>query len=161
MSNERVFLALGSNVGDRLQNLVKALQYLKKKVAITQCSSVYTSQPMYILKQPEFYNMAIEVVTELSPEELLHFCKEIEQTVGRVQRQRNGPREIDVDILFYGNREVSQPNLQIPHPRIAERPFVVVPLVEIAPEYQHLVEDLGEFEPLIKSVSAGKLQTLL
>ncbi len=161
MSNERVFLALGSNVGDRLGNIVSALRLLQRQVVITKLSAVYTSQPMYVLEQPEFYNMVIEVTTDLLPEELLQFCKEIEQSVGRVKRQRNGPREIDVDILFYGERVVSQTDLVVPHPRIAERPFVVVPLVEIAPAHQRLLTNLGRFEPLLKSISAEKLQALL
>lgn len=161
MSNERVFLALGSNVGDRLGNIVSALRLLQRQVVITKLSAVYTSQPMYVLEQPEFYNMVIEVTTDLLPEELLQFCKEIEQSVGRVKRQRNGPREIDVDILFYGDRVVSQPDLVVPHPRIAERPFVVVPLVEIAPEYSYLLEGLGVFEPLIASASSKALKDIL
>jgi len=161
MSSDTIYLALGSNVGDRLENIVAALRQLQEKVTIQHVSSIYTSQPMYILDQAEFYNLVIEVTTDLMPEELLRFCKEIEQDVGRVQRQRNGPREIDIDILFYGSLEVNSQKLTIPHPRVSERPFVVVPLAEIASEHEYLVQKLGEFEELVLSVSGEKLQELL
>ncbi|MDA1079603.1 MAG: 2-amino-4-hydroxy-6-hydroxymethyldihydropteridine diphosphokinase [bacterium] len=153
MPSERIFLAMGSNVGDRMANITTALRLLREKMTIQKVSSTYTSQPMYLLEQPEFYNLVIEITTTLQPEELLQFCKQVEQAVGRVQRERNGPREIDIDILLYGDRVVSHPDLQIPHQRIAERPFVVVPLVEIAPEYSHFLEELGDFEPLSKNTS--------
>lgn len=166
MSSERVFLALGSNVGDRHQQLIAALKYVQQKVKLRQVSSIYTSQPMYLLDQAEFYNLVVEVTTTLSPAELLSLCQETERVVGRVIRQRNGPREIDVDIVFYGDQSVGRSELIIPHQRVTERPFVLVPLAEIAPEFAHpqqnktirqLVQELGEYEPLIINLSAKEL----
>lgn len=131
---QSVFIALGSNLGDRRANLIDAISQLRHKVAIEMLSSVYETEPAYVTDQPRFLNMALRGSTALAPGELLRFLKGIERRMGREQTQRFGPRPIDLDILLYGNLLVDEPELTIPHPRIAERAFVLRPLAEIAPD---------------------------
>jgi 2-amino-4-hydroxy-6-hydroxymethyldihydropteridine diphosphokinase len=130
-----VYLGLGSNLGDRVSYLRAALDLLiaSGEVAIRAVSSLYETAPMHIADQPAFLNGAVEVQTGLSPLALLHLLKETEQAVGRVQRVRYGPREVDLDILLYDDITVRNHELTIPHPRLAERAFALVPLKEIAP----------------------------
>lgn len=134
MQDLLVFIALGSNLGDRRANLEGAIRRLRDAVAIKQLSSVYETAPAYVVEQPRFLNMVLCGTTSLAPAELLQFLKQIEQAMGREPTVRYGPRLIDLDILLYGDLRVDAPDLQIPHPRIAERLFVLVPLAEIAPE---------------------------
>jgi 2-amino-4-hydroxy-6-hydroxymethyldihydropteridine diphosphokinase len=128
-----VYLALGTNLGDRRGNLTTALQLLREHIAITQCSSVYETEPAYVTEQPHFLNMVVHGTTTLSPHDLLAFLKHLEQLIGRQPTRRYGPRLIDLDILFYGSTCIDTPDLVIPHPRLTERAFVVIPLAEIAP----------------------------
>jgi 2-amino-4-hydroxy-6-hydroxymethyldihydropteridine diphosphokinase len=129
----RVFLGLGSNLGDRRSRMRGAVEALMRHgIEVKRASSLYESEPMYELDQPRFLNAVIEVETELSPEELLRVAKGIERQLGRQRRHRNGPREIDIDILRYGGVQLDTPELTIPHPRMAERPFVLEPLGELA-----------------------------
>ncbi len=138
----RVYLGLGSNRGDRLANLQAAVAALAPAVRVLRQSAVYETEPWGYAEQARFLNMALEAETELSPAELLQHIKQVEQQVGRVASFRYGPREIDIDILLYGDTQVEQQSvlgaaegiLQIPHPRLAERAFVLVPLAELAPE---------------------------
>jgi 2-amino-4-hydroxy-6-hydroxymethyldihydropteridine diphosphokinase len=132
-----VYLGLGSNLGDRMGNLEKAVEHLCQKAVIERASSVYETEPVGYEDQPLFLNAVISAVTELEPFELLCFVKKIETELGRKQGFRNAPRIIDIDILFYGNMIVRSQELTIPHPGIAERAFVLVPLAEIAPEHFH------------------------
>ena len=133
----RVFLGIGTNLGDRERNLQAALAILSQKMVILKESSIYQTAPWGYLDQPAFLNQVIEAQTDLSPLSLLGFLKDTEKALGRQANFRYGPRLIDLDILFYGNRIIQTPRLQIPHPRIAQRAFVLVPLAEIAPDFVH------------------------
>jgi len=127
-----IYLGLGTNLGDRAENLRTALARLTEVVRVTAVSSVYETEPWGIREQPRFLNMAVGGVTELEPEALLAAVKNIEREMGRTDGVRYGPRLIDIDILLYDDRIVSMHGLVIPHPRLAERAFVLVPLAEIA-----------------------------
>ena len=133
----RVFLGIGTNLGDRERNLQAALAILSQKMVILKESSIYQTAPWGYLDQPAFLNQVIEAQTDLSPLNLLGFLKDTEKVLGRQANFRYGPRLIDLDILFYGNRVIQTPRLHIPHPRIAQRAFVLVPLAEIAPDFVH------------------------
>lgn len=128
-----VGVALGSNMGDRLVNLQKALGELVLVIKDIEVSGVYESAPMYKTDQPEFLNAAVVGFTELGPIALLRELKRIEANVGRLKRERNGPREIDLDVIFYGALALRSPTLAVPHPSMAERRFVLLPLAEIRP----------------------------
>ena len=132
-----VFLALGSNLGDRRANLVQALQRLGQAVAIEALSSVYETPPWGVIEQPAFYNLALRGATALTPGALLAFAKQIEQGMGRQPAERYGPRLIDIDILLYNDLVRNSEALVLPHPRLHERAFVLVPLAEIAPHVVH------------------------
>src|SRR6185312_8574474 len=116
-----VYLALGSNLGNRHRYLRVALQYLRERVDIHTLSSIYETEPVGYLEQPLFLNMVCSGQTQLSPQDLLKFVKEIEATIGRQPSLRNGPRSIDIDILMYDNLHLEQADLIIPHPRMTER----------------------------------------
>lgn len=129
----RVYLALGSNLGDRQANLAAALQRLCDFVPIEHVSSLYETEPVGYDDQPCFLNIACSGTTRLTERELLMAVKGIEHAMGRQPTVRNGPRLIDVDILLYDRVVMAEWDLIIPHPRMRERAFVLVPLVEIAP----------------------------
>jgi GTP cyclohydrolase-4 len=137
------YLCLGSNLGEREENLSQALNLLSQKVNLEEVSPVYETEPVPIQnrdrKQPLFLNLVCRIATDLPPEELLHLAKGIEIKMGRVTppRQINSPRPIDIDILFYNNMIVETAELTIPHPRLADRAFVLIPLAEIAPDLVH------------------------
>ncbi len=133
-------LSLGSNLGDRLGNLRRAIEALAPEVVVRKVSSVYESKPMYLAKQSLFYNIALEGETKLPVRELFQHIKKIEQALGRSEALRNSPREIDIDILFYDDLILDTDDLTIPHPRMHERLFVMVPLEEIAPMVVHPVQ---------------------
>ncbi len=133
-----VFLALGSNLGDRAANLERALARLAPAVRIDRASPVYETAPMYVTDQPAFLNMAVRGVTALAPRDLLRLAKGIEAALGReAGGLRFGPRPIDIDILFHGTLVMREPDLEIPHPRLAERAFVLRPLADIAAGLRH------------------------
>ena len=135
-----VYLSVGSNIGDRAANITRAIAALRAHgVHVTQESSLYETEPVEFLDQAWFLNSAIEAETELSPEKLMEALLEIERAMGRERRVPKGPRMIDMDILLYGEEVVRTPGLEIPHPRMAERKFVLVPLAEIAGEVNHPV----------------------
>jgi dihydrofolate synthase/folylpolyglutamate synthase len=136
----KVYLSLGSNLGDRLANLDEALRLLGRGgCRVVRRSSVYETAPLYYLKQPAFFNLAAACETALSPSELLALIGRVESALRRRRLFRNGPRTIDVDILFYGGKVIAAPGLAVPHPRLAEREFVLAPLAEIAPRLRHPV----------------------
>ena len=137
MTAVTAYLGLGSNLGDREENLRKALSLLGDVGEIIALSSVYETEPWGYAEQPSFLNMVCGFRTSLSPPELLALAQEVERKLGRVRTIRYGPRTMDVDILLYGDRIVDTPDLQIPHPRIPERAFVLAPLAEIAPDVEH------------------------
>lgn len=130
-----IILALGSNVGDSRQNIMKAIELLKEKVSGVKQAPIYTSKAVGYIDQPDFLNTVIMGKTNLSPQELLKFIKEIEQKVGRVERFRWGPREVDIDVIFYGNEIVDEPGLHIPHEQFSVRDFVLKPLCDLDPNF--------------------------
>ena len=130
------YLGLGSNLGEREEFLRRAIERLTRLAALrlTGISSVYETEPVGRLDQPAFLNLVIRVQTELDPHDLLTLCQDVEAILGRVRRERWGPRVIDIDILLYGQESVAEPDLVIPHPEMGMRAFVLVPLVELEPE---------------------------
>jgi 2-amino-4-hydroxy-6-hydroxymethyldihydropteridine diphosphokinase len=134
-----VYLALGTNLGRRQHNLKEALRRLPPEVEISAVSRLYETAPAYVVDQPPFFNIAVKAETGLSPTDLLAFLKELEAKIGRKESFRYGPRQIDLDIIFYDDRIVDLPNLTIPHPRLSERAFVLKPLADIAPSLIHPV----------------------
>ncbi len=134
-----VYLGLGSNLGDRQKNLKKALKLLGERLHIAQVSSLYETEPLGYAEQPLFLNAVCGAQTEVGPMQLLSLIKGIEASLGRVPSFHNAPRPIDIDIIFYGDLVMETPELTIPHPRLEERAFVLIPLLEIAPEMVHPV----------------------
>ena len=134
-----VLLALGSNLGDRAGHLARAVAALAARLRVTAASSLWRTAPMYVTDQPDFLNMALAAETDLAPLDLLALAKTLETELGRRPGLRFGPRQVDIDILFYGEAVVELPELAIPHPRLAERAFVLAPLAEIAPGFRHPV----------------------
>lgn len=134
VTTHNVYLALGSNLGDRRGNLAAALQRLREVIEISAISSIYETEPVGFLDQPRFFNIVCSGKTALSAQALLKYAKDIEAAIGRQPTFRNGPRPIDIDIIFYDDLHIAQDNLTIPHPRMTERAFVLAPLVEIAPD---------------------------
>jgi 2-amino-4-hydroxy-6-hydroxymethyldihydropteridine diphosphokinase len=136
----KVHLSLGSNLGEREKNLARAVEELERRgVKILRRSSIYETEPVEIIEQARFLNCAIEVETELQPQQLMKLLLEIELELGRRREIKYGPRTIDLDILLQGDAIVNTPQLTIPHPKMAERRFVLVPLAEIAPQAWHPV----------------------
>ena len=135
-----VFLGLGSNLGDREANLAEARHRLSARgFRESTASTLYETEPVGGPPQGPFLNQAIGGGVELSPKDLLAACLGVEQEMGRVRRERNGPRTLDLDILIYSDLVSEEPGLVIPHPRLAERRFVLVPLAEIAGATRHPV----------------------
>jgi len=137
---KKAYLSLGSNLGDRENNLTRAMEELEEReVKILQRSAIYETEPVEIREQGWFLNCALEAETELMPRQLMNVLLDIESELGRRRRIKYGPRVIDLDILLFGSSIVKTRELVIPHPRMAERRFVLVPLAEIAPQTQHPV----------------------
>lgn len=132
-----VYIALGSNIQPKASYLLQAIEKLNAhpSITVTKISNVYNTAPKGYTAQDDFYNMAAELTTELSPHDLLHALQQIEQALGRVRTIKNGPRTIDLDILVYGQQQINNEILIVPHPRMQERAFVLVPLCEIAGEW--------------------------
>lgn len=139
METHVVYLALGSNLGDRQENLRQAIAALPPQMEVKAKSHVYETPPWGYEEQAKFYNQAIQVETYVQPEPLLKHLKRLEVALGRQATFQNGPRLIDIDILFYDNLVWNSPLLTIPHPRLHERGFVLLPLLDIAPELVHPV----------------------
>ena len=133
-----VHLGLGSNIGDRKKFLHMAFNELSSSVLKElRASSIYESEPLLKKKQPKYLNMVICGLTVLPPKDLLKKCQQIEINSGRIRRERWGSREIDIDILSYGNRMIDYDDLAIPHPEIENRGFVLMPMLELSPEWLH------------------------
>lgn len=132
-----VYLGMGTNCGDRLANLLAAIAALAPEVLVTRQSPVYSTPPWGYTDQPDFLNLVVEGTTTLTPQALLRTVKSLEKKIGRTATFRWGPREIDVDILLYNQTIVSAGELEIPHPRLHERAFVLVPLSDLTPNLIH------------------------
>jgi 2-amino-4-hydroxy-6-hydroxymethyldihydropteridine diphosphokinase len=146
-----VFLALGSNIENRKQHIEKAIVLLREKINDITVAPLYETKPRYFENQNNFLNTVLSGCTELEPQELLQFTKTVQKKVGRVERFRNGPREIDIDILFYDNVVYKDEELEIPHPRLQERDFVLQPFSDINPDFSH---------PVLKKTIRELLDTL-
>ncbi len=145
------YIALGSNIGDKMATCRRALALLSKAGRITRVSSFYCTEPVGYPNQEDFINAVAEFETSLSPRALLAACHAIEDMLGRSRLVQWGPRTIDLDILLYGDQVVNNSELTIPHPLMAERRFVLVPLCEIAPQAKH---------PVIRKTAANLLKEL-
>ena len=133
------YIGIGSNLGNKEENIKKAVDLLKDKCKILKVSSLYKTEPVGYKNQDWFLNCAVKMNTNLEPKELLYFLKSIEKKLKRVKTIKNGPRTIDLDILFYGNYIIKTKNLTIPHPRFHKRAFVLKPLKELCPSIIHPV----------------------
>lgn len=152
-----VYIALGSNLGNRQEHLTAAIAGLRKAVDLQATSSIYETEPVGYLEQPRFLNMVCGGKTQLSAQELLKYVKALEKANGRQETFRNGPRAIDIDILLYDRAKIQREDLVIPHPRMSTRAFVLIPLAEIAPD---LIEpDSGKtIHELLASISKQGVQ---
>ncbi len=152
----RVFLGIGSNLGDRLALIREGLKNLQDNgVGILGISSLYETDPVGFREQGDFLNLAVEAAWPGTPRDLLKRCLEAEKGAGRVRRIRDGPRTLDVDILLCGRRILKEEGLEIPHPRLHLRRFVLVPLEEIAPDVLHPVLGLSVRELLARCPDAS------
>ncbi|MGQ9571612.1 MAG: 2-amino-4-hydroxy-6-hydroxymethyldihydropteridine diphosphokinase [Dehalococcoidia bacterium] len=155
-----VYLGLGANMGDRLANLRAALRRLQTLARLEEVSSLYETEPQGVTDQPPFLNAVCRVTTGLEPPALLRFLQNLEHELGRQPGgQRWGPRPIDLDILLYDDRLVDTPELEIPHPRLAERAFVLAPLCELAPQFRHplLGKTMKELLAAVSTKGAKKI----
>jgi 2-amino-4-hydroxy-6-hydroxymethyldihydropteridine diphosphokinase len=151
-----IYLAAGTNLGDRLANLKAAEAALPPHVKVLQVSPIYQTPPWGYTDQPDFLNLVFKAETSLSPQELLKFLKMLETELGRKPGIRFGPRLIDLDILFYDDLVLDVEGLSIPHPRLVERAFVLVPLVAIAPELVHPILGL-RMDQLLQGVNSSDI----
>ena len=147
----QIYLAIGSNIENRKQHIETAIVLLCEKVRGITIAPLYETKPRYFEDQNNFLNTVLRGYTDLEPLELLQFTKAVQQEVGRVERFRYGPREIDIDILFYGNKVYKDEDLEIPHPRLQERDFVLQPFADLNPNFLH---------PVLKKTIKALLDTL-
>jgi len=152
---ETIFLSLGSNLGDRSTNLAKAVEALPPAVRVLAVSPIYQTEPWGYMEQPAFLNQVIQADTDLAPEKLLTYLKNIEISIGRKTTFHYGPRLIDIDILFYGQQIINKDSLTIPHPHLHLRTFVLVPMADLAPSFRHPVLGLTIAEMLAQLDTAG------
>ena len=132
-----IFIAMGANVGEPYQNIIGAMRAIGSFATVTSFSSVYVTRPVGLQDQPNFHNMVVGVETPLGPHELLSALLTIEESMGRVREKKDGPRTIDLDLLFYDDLMLNEQGICLPHPRLHKRDFVLLPLAEIAPEFIH------------------------
>ena len=155
MNEHIVYLALGSNLDNRLANLKQAVAALSPQMEVQAKSPVYETPPLGYENQPKFLNQVIKVKTYLEPEPLLKHIKRLEITLGRKASFQNGPRLIDIDILFYDDLILDTPSLVLPHPRLHERGFVLLPLMDIDPDLVHPVNKKSVREMVMLSDVRG------
>ncbi len=138
-----IYIGIGANLGDREKTLQEATDILnaKPEIAVVAASAVYETDPIGVVDQPYFLNAVLQVHTSLSARSLLNCLLAIERKFGRVRQTRWGPRTLDLDILFYGDNVINQPGLQVPHPHLQERAFVLIPLCDLKPDLKHPVLD--------------------
>jgi len=155
-----VFLGLGSNLGDRLANLSAAIDLLASApgVCVTEVSSLYVTSPVGMTDQPDFYNAVVSIKSSLAPHDILSLCMEIETSLGRERIIHWGPRTLDIDILLIDRIEVQTDTLTVPHPRLMERAFVLVPLAQIAPDI--VLPDGNTVEQTVKSITGQRVDLL-
>ncbi|UCB43454.1 MAG: 2-amino-4-hydroxy-6-hydroxymethyldihydropteridine diphosphokinase [Dehalococcoidales bacterium] len=149
-----VYLSLGSNLGDRQHNLNMALELLSQRVKVVKVSSTYDTEPVDNPDQPRFLNLVARIQTGLAPLGLLTLTQGIEAKLGRTKDKPNAPRPLDIDILFYGDQIIKNSKLVVPHPRLEERAFVLIPLTEIAPKLIHPVSHKSA-EKLLAELKQG------
>jgi 2-amino-4-hydroxy-6-hydroxymethyldihydropteridine diphosphokinase len=156
------YLGLGGNLGDRRQHLAGAVRRLHTGLAlqVVKVSSVYESSPVGMTAQPDFLNLVVQVATTHAPKELLAECQRIETDLGRVRRERWGPRTIDIDLLLYGDVRIDGEQLTVPHPRMCERSFVLAPLAEIAPGLKLDGKTISELAAMLGEAGLRKLGPL-
>ena len=158
----QVFIGMGSNLGDRAYYLHQALVEIanSQQIIIKKYSSVYETEPVGKKEQPQFLNMVIELESTLLPQDLLRRLKEIENTLGRTHTEHWGPREIDLDILYYSSEVFNDDKLQLPHPEIANRRFVLVPMKEIAGEFLDPMQRLSMKELLRRCTDTSTVRKI-
>jgi 2-amino-4-hydroxy-6-hydroxymethyldihydropteridine diphosphokinase len=158
----QAFIALGTNIEPRFDRMNEAMECLKEFGQIVRTSSIYETAPVGVTDQPDFLNAVVELSTELSPEALLKNLRNQEIELGRKARERWHEREIDFDIIFYGDSVIIEKHLVVPHPEMQHRSFVLIPMAEIAPEFKHpilnktiaeMVQDLGALRTPVRNVS--------
>lgn len=158
MKHNKVFLGLGSNLGNRAENLLMAQELIEEKVGkILSKSSIYETAAWGITEQNAFLNQVLEIETIFSPNAVLHLVLKIEKDMGRIREIKWGERNIDIDILYYNNEIISTENLMVPHPFIQERKFVLVPLCEIAPAFIHPKLKQSNLELLKNCQDSGEI----
>ncbi len=148
------FIGMGSNLGDRRDYLLRAVEELHRQpdVAVLRCSSIYETAPVGLTEQPDYLNMVIAVRADLPAVELLQLLLKIERSMGRVRDVRWGPRTIDLDLLLFGRTALQTEELELPHPRIGERAFVLIPLLEIMQEDESIVPTASDWHHALEAV---------
>jgi 2-amino-4-hydroxy-6-hydroxymethyldihydropteridine diphosphokinase len=156
-----IYLILGSNLGDKILSLKKAVDLIRKRIGnVVVESSYYETEPWGYSEQANFLNKAIKIETEYAPDELLEQIDLIEKELGRVRKEKWHERELDIDILYYGDDVIRTGSIQIPHPEIAKRRFVLIPMCEIAPDEKHPVTGKTQMQMLLECRDTLKVKKL-
>lgn len=148
-----LYFSLGTNLGDRLENLRRAIELIHREPGfqVTALSSIYQTEPVGYLEQPDFLNMVVAAQTRLSPVDCYKLIQKIESNLQRKREIRFGPRTMDIDLLLYGDAIIEEERLQVPHPRMTERAFVLIPLAEVAGDID--VPGYGDIRYLVQGIS--------